>query len=60
MDYYSMPFPIAESNEELEEKILSFNENVYREDVLSYLDEVGMMEKGDASARVVDYIENFK
>ena len=45
MDYYSMPFPIAESNEELEEKILSFNENVYREDVLSYLDEVGMMEK---------------
>lgn len=56
IDYYSMPFPIAESNEELEQKVLDFNEKTYKEDVLCYLNKVGMLEKGEASAKVVDYI----
>jgi CDP-glycerol glycerophosphotransferase len=58
MDYYSMPFPIAESNDELEQKISAYNEKKYKEDVLCYLDKVGMIEKGEASAKVVDYIES--
>lgn len=58
MDYYSMPFPIAESNEELEKKILAFDEEKYKEDVLCYLKDVGMLENGDASKKVVDYIES--
>ena len=58
--YYPLettPFPIATTNEELANNILSFDEKKYTCDVEAFLKEKGCIEDGHSSERVVDLIE---
>lgn len=52
-----LPFPLAESNEELMEKIEEYDEVKYREVLTKFLEEHKVVEDGKASKRVVDVIE---
>lgn len=52
----STPFPIGRTNEELAEKIRSFDEEKYAKDVAAFLEDKGCMEDGHASERVVQKI----
>ena len=54
----STPFPIATSNSELINNIISFDYDKYKKDVDSFLFNKGCIEDGHASERVVDMIEN--
>lgn len=56
LDYRALPFPIAESNEGLVEKIKCFDYDQYEEDVTAFLDGYGVHEDGHASDRVAAYI----
>lgn len=62
-DYYfdirELPFPLAENNKQLEQNILSFNEEIYRKKLNRLFEEVGLCETGHASEAVVDYIEEW-
>jgi len=51
------PFPIASTNEQLEESILNFNRQEYDQKVEAFLKERGCIEDGLASKRIVDQIE---
>lgn len=56
LDYYSLPFSISKSNDELEKAIYHYDENKYRKDVESFLNKYGVHEDGCASKRAADYI----
>lgn len=47
-----LPFVITKSNEELEEKILRFNEKAYKENIKNFDEKVGNFEDGKCAARV--------
>ena len=53
----STPFPIAHSNQELEQRVLGFDAGKYAADVKTFLDEKGCYEDGHAAERIVDFIE---
>ena len=53
----STPFPVAESNDELYDKIVNFDEKKYLKEVDEYLKRLGCYEKGNASSRIVKKIE---
>lgn len=59
-DFYfnlrDLPFPLAESNDELEENILNFDENVYLERLERLFAQVGLCDNGNACGQVVDWI----
>ena len=57
-DLHTLPFPIAENNEELNNIILYFDESKYNFEARTFLDKIGSFEDGKASKRVVDYIIN--
>lgn len=54
--YRELPFPIAESNEELEHNIMEINVEVYQEKVKAFLEKYGVHEDGHASERVAQFI----
>lgn len=54
----NLPFPIARDNAQLVQAILSFDENKYRQSVADFLSSVGSYEQGNASEKLVNYIEN--
>lgn len=57
--YYPLettPFPIATNNEEMEQNILNFDNELYQSKKLSFLRDRGCWEDGQAAARVVDKI----
>ena len=56
-DYYSLPFPIAESNEKLVRNILEYDEITTKEETEKFLEKIGMHEYGNASEVLVDRIE---
>lgn len=56
IDYDTLPFPIAESNEELVQKIQDFNHQKYEENVTKFLDKYGVHEDGHASERAAMFI----
>jgi CDP-glycerol glycerophosphotransferase (TagB/SpsB family) len=58
-DMEELPFAVAETNEELGEKIVGFNEDVYVRNVGAFLREQGVLEDGKASERSTDVIQNF-
>lgn len=62
-DYYfdikDLPFPLAENNEQLEENILNFDEEVYQKKLNELFEQVGLCETGHASEKVADYIEQW-
>ena len=56
LDYRSLPFPIAETNEQLADNILNFDQEKYKRDVTAFLDKYGVHEDGHASERAADFI----
>lgn len=58
-----LPYQIAQDNDELEENILNFDENVYLRKMQEFENAVGLVFDGKASIRVADkiqqYINNF-
>lgn len=56
-DMYSLPFSVAQTNQELQENILNFNQDKYKDAIDQLLQEQGVLEDGMASKRVVDVIE---
>lgn len=63
-DYYfeleELPFPLAQNNKQLKRAVLEFDEQQYSEKLQKLFDEVGLCESGEASKRVVDYIEQMR
>ncbi len=58
IDYDSLPFPIAETNEELMRNITAFDEKAYERNVKGFMDKYGVHEDGHASERAADFIIN--
>lgn len=56
IDYNTLPFPIAETNEELERCIMEFERCKYEKDVTNFLDRYGVCEDGHASERAAAFI----
>lgn len=56
IDYDTLPFPIAESNEELVQRIQDFNRQKYEENVTNFLDKYGVHEDGHASERAAEFL----
>ncbi len=56
IDYNELPYPIAESNEELVNNILEFDEEKYVVSVNEFLSKYGVHEDGHASERAADFI----
>ena len=57
-DIHTWPFPLAESNKELVQNILQFDEQQYFNAVKQHHLQLGSFERGTASAQIVDYILN--
>lgn len=58
-DIDKLPFSSARTNEELQKKILSFNEDRYKNEVYMFLEENKVLEDGCASSRVLELLESF-
>lgn len=57
-DIHTWPFILAENNDELNEKVLSFNEEEYVNAVTDYHKEVGNYENGTACQKVVELMND--
>lgn len=57
-DMKELPFSLSKNNEELEENILSFNMSDYLDKLDKFFEQVGLVEKGNASKIVCDYIRS--
>lgn len=58
VDYFGLPYLIAENENKLLENISLFNKEIYENKVQRYHKEIGSIEKGTASKAVVDAIYN--
>lgn len=58
VDYNTLPFPKAKSNEKLAQCILEFDEQNYKNDVINFLEKYGVHEDGHASERAAAFISN--
>ncbi len=56
-DLRKLPFPMAEDNEELEKKIMSFDKKSYEQGLEKLFEDTGMTEDGRAAEHVADKIE---
>ena len=56
LDYNSLPFPIAKSNDELERCVLDFDEKVYQRKLNEMLSFYEVNEDGMASRRAAEFI----
>lgn len=56
LDYDTLPFPRAASNDELKKNILQFDRMKYEEDVKAFLNQYGVHEDGHASERAATFI----
>ena len=54
-----LPFLISENNNELEQNIKAFDENLYRTSAQSFMEQHGVLEDGTASKKVVDLIDKY-
>ena len=57
-DMYKLPFPVALDNDELMRNIEQFDETDYKQKTEIFLKEMGIVEDGKASERVVDLISS--
>ncbi len=55
-DLRTLPFPMAENNEELSERIDQFDETQYKNGLSRLFSDTNMRETGDSSKEVVDFI----
>jgi CDP-glycerol glycerophosphotransferase (TagB/SpsB family) len=58
IDYDTLPFPIAETNEELIHNIKNFDQATYEKKVDTFMDKYGVHEDGHASERAAQIISN--
>lgn len=58
LDYRSLPFSIAETNEQLVEEIMNFDNDKYVKDVDSFMEKYGVHEDGHASERAAQFISD--
>lgn len=58
IDYDSLPFPIAETNEQLVQNIESFEHTSYKTKLGSFMDKYGVHEDGHASERAAKFIND--
>jgi CDP-glycerol glycerophosphotransferase (TagB/SpsB family) len=56
IDYDTLPFPIAESNEELARNIENFNQAEYEKKLDAFMEKYGVHEDGHASERAAEFI----
>ena len=56
-DLRKLPFPLAETNDELREQILNFDDKKYQKELNDMFEKTSMKEDGLASKRVVDLVE---
>lgn len=56
LDYYSLPFPIAKSNDELRVNIEAFDDGIYHKKVTDFLSAYGVHEDGHAAERAATFI----
>ncbi len=56
IDYDTLPFPIAETNKQLEDNIMNFDQRKYEADVTAFLDRYGVHEDGHASERAAEFV----
>lgn len=56
IDYDALPFPIAESNEELMKKIEQFDQDKYEKCLSTFMERYGVREDGSASERAAGLI----
>lgn len=59
LDIFNLPFPFGQSTSELEQKILSFDEDVYGMRLKALQEQVGLNETGQASEYAAQYIEKW-
>ena len=57
-DIHTLPYSLAENNEELLNQIEKFDYDVYLIKLNAFFNQIGVLEKGIASKSVVDYILN--
>lgn len=55
-DVHELPFPLAESNEQMERNILQFDEEKYARDLDALFAQAGLCDTGNACRQVVDWI----
>lgn len=58
-DYDSLPFPIADTNDQLIEKIRTFDDTAYKRNVEQFLKDIGNVEDGRAAERIAECIVHF-
>ena len=56
-DLTELPFPLAENNDEMEQRIMQFDETRYKEDLEALFQRVGLCENGTACKQVVKWLE---
>lgn len=58
LDIRSLPFPLAESNEQLLQSIHKFDYGSYRDNLEKFLDSYHVMEDGSSCKRIVEFIDS--
>ena len=58
-DFKSLPYPMADTNDNLRTLILDFDNKTYDDSLTIFFEEIGVLENGTASKSVVDYITSF-
>ncbi|WP_338964927.1 CDP-glycerol glycerophosphotransferase family protein [Fusobacterium vincentii] len=58
-DIYSLPFPIAKTEEEFLENIKNFNSSNYLKGVESYFFKLGTYESKDSIKKTIDWLSKF-
>lgn len=56
IDYNTLPFPIAGSNEEMAKDIVQYDQEKYKRKIKNFLAEYGICEDGHASERAAEFI----
>ena len=59
MEINELPFPYADSNALLEERILTFDDENYQRDLAQYFNDKNVVANGDASHRLAALIAAF-
>lgn len=56
-EFDELPYPMAETIEELSTEIASFDYDIYQERVEKFFKRIGLVENGDSSAKVIEILE---
>lgn len=60
LDLYELPFPVAESNEEMKQNILGFDETKYENDLQMLFTQIGACKRGNACKQILNWMTHCK